>query len=31
VWPTHVRVSIGSSAELARFKTAFLEVAAARG
>jgi histidinol-phosphate aminotransferase len=31
VWPTHVRVSIGSSSELARFKTAFLEVAAARG
>jgi histidinol-phosphate aminotransferase len=31
VWPTHVRVSIGSAAELARFKSAFLEVAAARG
>ncbi|HTO54575.1 MAG TPA: aminotransferase class I/II-fold pyridoxal phosphate-dependent enzyme [Myxococcota bacterium] len=31
VWPTHVRVSIGSSAEMARFKTAFLEVTTARG
>ena len=26
VWPTHVRVSIGSDADLARFKTAFLAV-----
>ena len=31
VWPTHVRISIGTSAELARFKSAFLEVTAARG
>jgi len=28
VWPTHVRISIGSSGDMARFKTAFLEVAA---
>jgi histidinol-phosphate aminotransferase len=28
VWPTHVRVSIGSSEDMARFKTAFLEVTA---
>jgi histidinol-phosphate aminotransferase len=27
VWPTHVRVSIGSDADMARFKTAFVEVA----
>ncbi|HTO08439.1 MAG TPA: aminotransferase class I/II-fold pyridoxal phosphate-dependent enzyme [Myxococcota bacterium] len=31
VWPTHVRVSIGTSAELARFKSAFLDVATPRG
>jgi histidinol-phosphate aminotransferase len=31
VWPTHVRISIGSSDELARFKTAFLEVMSASG
>jgi histidinol-phosphate aminotransferase len=28
VWPTHVRVSIGSAADMERFKTAFLEVVA---
>jgi histidinol-phosphate aminotransferase len=27
VWPTHVRVSIGSAADMERFKGAFLEVA----
>lgn len=27
VWPTHVRVSLGTRAEMQRFKTAFLEVA----
>lgn len=27
VWPTHVRVSIGSTADMERFKGAFLEVA----
>jgi histidinol-phosphate/aromatic aminotransferase/cobyric acid decarboxylase-like protein len=31
VWPTWVRVSIGSSEELARFKTAFIEVTSAAG
>ncbi|MGH2899643.1 MAG: pyridoxal phosphate-dependent aminotransferase [Solirubrobacteraceae bacterium] len=31
VWPTHVRISVGSSEELARFKTAFLEVMSASG
>jgi histidinol-phosphate aminotransferase len=31
VWPTHVRVSIGSAEDLARFKSAFLEVASASG
>ena len=29
VWPTHVRVSIGTSEEMARFQTAFLEVTVA--
>jgi histidinol-phosphate/aromatic aminotransferase/cobyric acid decarboxylase-like protein len=29
VWPTHVRVSIGTSEEMARFQTAFLEVTSA--
>ena len=29
IWPTHVRVSIGTEDEMARFKTAFLEVAEA--
>lgn len=29
VWPTHVRVSIGTSDEMARFQTAFLEVTGA--
>jgi histidinol-phosphate/aromatic aminotransferase/cobyric acid decarboxylase-like protein len=28
VWPTHVRVSIGSTEDMARFRTAFLEVTA---
>jgi histidinol-phosphate/aromatic aminotransferase/cobyric acid decarboxylase-like protein len=28
VWPTHVRVSIGNEADMARFKRAFLEVVA---
>ena len=28
VWPTHVRVSIGSAEDMARFKAAFLEVTA---
>lgn len=28
VWPTHVRISIGSSAEMERFKEAFLDVVA---
>jgi histidinol-phosphate/aromatic aminotransferase/cobyric acid decarboxylase-like protein len=27
IWPTHVRVSIGSDADMARFKAAFVEVA----
>ena len=27
VWPTHVRVSIGSADDMRRFKKAFLEVA----
>jgi len=33
VWPTHVRVSIGSAEDMAKFKAAFLEVSAngARG
>jgi histidinol-phosphate aminotransferase len=31
VWPTHVRVSVGSNAELDRFKSAFLDVTAAKG
>jgi len=31
VWPTHVRVSIGSTEELTRFKSAFLEVISASG
>ncbi len=31
VWPTHVRVSIGSAADMERFKRAFLEVASTRG
>jgi histidinol-phosphate aminotransferase len=31
VWPTHVRVSIGSAADMERFKTAFLEVLSASG
>jgi histidinol-phosphate aminotransferase len=26
VWPTHVRVSIGSAADMERFKEAFLAV-----
>jgi histidinol-phosphate aminotransferase len=26
VWPTHVRVSIGSAPDMERFKSAFLEV-----
>ena len=25
VWPTHVRVTIGSPEDMARFRTAFLE------
>jgi histidinol-phosphate aminotransferase len=29
VWPTHVRVSLGSPDDMRRFKTAFLEVASA--
>jgi histidinol-phosphate/aromatic aminotransferase/cobyric acid decarboxylase-like protein len=29
VWPTHVRVSIGTPEEMAKFKTAFLKVMAA--
>jgi histidinol-phosphate aminotransferase len=29
VWPTHVRVSIGTDDDMARFRTAFLEVTAA--
>jgi histidinol-phosphate aminotransferase len=29
VWPTHVRVSIGTSEEMARFEAAFLDVTAA--
>ena len=28
VWPTHVRVTIGAAADMERFKTAFLAVAA---
>jgi hypothetical protein len=28
VWPTHVRVSVGSAEDMARFKVAFLEVTA---
>jgi histidinol-phosphate aminotransferase len=28
VWPTHVRVTIGSADDMARFKVAFLEVTA---
>ena len=31
VWPTHVRVSIGTSDDMARFKVAFLEVTANGG
>lgn len=31
VWPTHVRVSIGTSEEMTRFQTAFLEVTASAG
>jgi histidinol-phosphate aminotransferase len=31
VWPTHVRVSIGSAEEMKRFKSAFLEVTSAAG
>ena len=31
VWPTHVRVSLGSQADLERFKVAFVEVAGKRG
>lgn len=31
VWPTHVRVSIGSAEEMKRFEGAFLEVTAAAG
>ncbi len=29
VWPTHVRISIGSAADMERFKSAFLQVATA--
>jgi histidinol-phosphate aminotransferase len=28
VWPTHVRVSLGSAEDMERFKEAFLEVTA---
>jgi histidinol-phosphate aminotransferase len=31
VWPTHVRVSLGSADEMERFKSAFLEVVSASG
>ncbi|HXX47822.1 MAG TPA: pyridoxal phosphate-dependent aminotransferase [Myxococcota bacterium] len=31
VWPTHVRVTIGTKAEMERFKSAFLEAATAKG
>jgi len=31
VWPTHVRVSIGSTREMERFKSAFVEVVSASG
>jgi len=31
VWPTHVRVTIGSAADLERFKSAFVEVIGASG
>jgi histidinol-phosphate/aromatic aminotransferase/cobyric acid decarboxylase-like protein len=31
VWPTHVRVSIGSAADMERFRAAFLEVVSASG
>lgn len=31
VWPTHVRVTVGSSEDMARFKVAFLEVTANGG
>jgi len=31
VWPTHVRVSVGSADDMARFKSAFLEVTARPG
>jgi len=31
VWPTHVRVTVGSAADLERFKSAFVEVIAASG
>jgi histidinol-phosphate aminotransferase len=31
VWPTHVRVTIGATAELERFKSAFLEATAKKG
>lgn len=31
VWPTHVRVTIGSAADMERFKSAFLEVVSAAG
>ena len=31
VWPTHVRVTIGSAADMERFKLAFLEVVANPG
>jgi histidinol-phosphate aminotransferase len=27
IWPTHVRVSLGSREDMQRFKAAFLEVA----
>ena len=31
VWPTHVRVTIGSTEDMKRFKSAFLEVTSAAG
>jgi histidinol-phosphate aminotransferase len=31
VWPTHVRVTIGSTADMERFKSAFLEVVSSAG
>jgi histidinol-phosphate/aromatic aminotransferase/cobyric acid decarboxylase-like protein len=31
VWPTHVRVSLGTPEDMSRFKAAWLEVVSAKG